>query len=199
MIDKELFEKISRVSGMEAGAIYAIVVTESNGSFSWKNGKIPILYERHWAYRFYRKKHGKYAAAQMVKLYPHLINNQSGGYGKFSEQYGKLAQAIKLLGEEIAHLSTSFGAFQIMGFNHKYCGYSSAVDMADSYHDEPKSNQILGFVEFCKNYKNGKLLRAIENRDWDRVACLYNGKNYKKNRYAAKLRTAYAEYYDEVL
>ena len=199
MIDKKLFEAISKISGMDAGAIYAIVATESNGSFSWEDGKIPILYERHWIYRFYKREHGKKESLKMVKLFPHLINNKSGGYGKFSEQYNKLASSIKIFGTEIAHASTSFGAFQIMGFNYEVCGYSSAVDMADSYHDEPMQNQIMGFIEFCKNYKNGKLLKAIKKKNWDKVAYIYNGKAYKKNRYAAKLRIAYARYYDEVL
>ena len=194
-INKELVEQISQETGMDAGAIYAIVTTESNGAFTWKDGKIPILYERHILYKLYKKEHGSDAADKMAEKYPTLINKKSGGYGKFSEQYSKLAAAIILFGREIAHLSTSFGAFQIMGFNYEDCGYSSAVEMADAYHLDPQREQIKGFVEFCKNYKDGELLYAIEAQDWDRVAYYYNGAAYKKNRYAAKLRGAYGGYY----
>ena len=194
-INKELFEDISKESGIDAGAIYAIVTTESNGAFTWKGGQIPILYERHWLYRFYKKEHGEEAADKMAKRYPKLINKRSGGYGKFSKQYRKLAKSIILFGAEMAHLSTSFGAFQIMGFNYEVCGYSSAVAMSYAYHNDPHREQIIGFIEFCKNYKDGELLKAIEAKNWDRVAYYYNGSAYKKNRYGAKLRGAYAGYY----
>jgi len=195
-IDKELFEAVSNDSGLDAGSIYAIVRTESNGHFRWRGGKIPILFERHWAYRLYKKKHGVRKADRLARKYPKIINPRAGGYGKFSAQYGKLSKAIKLLGKEIAHQSTSFGAFQIMGFNHKVCGFDSAVEMSDAYHADPQIEQIKGFIEFVKNYRNGKLLKAVKARNWSKVALIYNGKAYRKNSYHTKLEIAYRMYWD---
>ncbi|MDD4881534.1 MAG: N-acetylmuramidase domain-containing protein [Gallionellaceae bacterium] len=68
------------------------------------------MYERHY---FHRLTNGKYS-----KKHPDISNSLSGGYGKFSAQYGKLERAFNL-DPEAALKSASWGRFQIMGNNHQ--------------------------------------------------------------------------------
>lgn len=187
----KIISNISSQTGIEEGIIYALIQVESSGRFSLKDGKIPILYERHWAYKLYKRKYGIKHALEMYHLYPDIINFKAGGYTTNNGEYKKLAKAIRKLEKEIAHESTSFGAFQIMGFNYKVCGYSSASEMSDKYHANPVEEQIKGFINFCINYKKGKLLKALKDKNFKSIARIYNGKKYKKYKYDKRLRLAY--------
>jgi hypothetical protein len=191
MIDKELIEEIAKNLEIEPALTYAVSVVESSGSFSYKNGKIPILFERHIFYRLLKKEKGLDFAIDIYKKYPNICNPKAGGYGLLKEQYKRLAKAIKI-NNELAHQSTSFGAFQIMGFHYKACGYKTAVEMSNRYHANPNKEQIKGFINFIRN--NKKIWRALKEKNFKKFARLYNGKGYKKNRYDKKIEVAYLSY-----
>ena len=190
MISRDVILSIAKELDVPAGGVYGFVITESNGAFSWGGGKIPILFERHVCYREVKRKFGYFKARQLFKAYPDICNPKSGGYGPSATQYNRLAKAISRIDKEIAHLSASFGAFQIMGFNHRLAGYSSAVLMSDAFHADPENNQVRGFVEFLKNYKRGGVIAALRCRDWVAAAKAYNGKRYYINSYDKKIKTA---------
>lgn len=192
-IDDKIIIKIANKLKIEEALIYSIIKVESNGKFKLEDGKITILFERHVFYKLLKRKFGRVYAREISKKYPNICSYRAGGYGKYSAQYARLARAIKI-DKEIAHQSTSFGAFQTMGFNYKLCGYHSAVEMSDLYHFEPMEQQIYGFINFVKNSNNGKLWKALEDKDFAKVAKLYNGRAYKKNKYDEKLRKFYIEY-----
>ena len=191
-----IYDDIAKSLNVEPGSIYAIVSVESNNQFTRSDGTIPILFERHWVYKLIKKSKGYLYARKMYKLYPYLCSPKRGGYGKFSEQYIKLNKASELLGEEIAHQATSFGAFQIMGFNYKVCGYDSAKEMRDAYESIPLE-QVKGFMNFISDYRKGKILVALRDKNWQKVARLYNGSAYKENRYDSRLATAYLSYKEQ--
>jgi hypothetical protein len=191
---KPILTTMASALNVGADVLWAITSIESSGSFSIGGGKIPILVERHWVYKLYKRKHGKSAALALSRKYPDVCNPRAGGYGRYRDQYKRLSKAIRIAGAEIAHQSTSFGAFQIMGFNHKLCGFDTAVEMSDAYHSDPKNEQIKGFLNFCKSYKNGRLLDAMKASDFNKVAYLYNGPMYKKNHYAQRMYTAAGEW-----
>ena len=73
--------------------------------------------------------------------------------------------------------STSIGLGQIMGFHYKRLGFDSVGDMWD---DAKKGieNQLHQILQFIKT--DIGLYYAIEHKDWDTVAKLYNGSGYKK-------------------
>lgn len=189
MIKKATIEAIAKELRVSAGAVYAIVTTESSGTFSWGDGKIPILFERHQCYKYAKKKFGLVKARALAKQYPDICNPKRGGYGPSNNQYNRLVKAIRVIDEEVAHLATSFGAFQIMGFNHQLAGFPTAKAMSDAFHGS-KDAQIQGFMSFIKNYKRGKVLDALRRKDWASAAYHYNGSAYKENRYDAKMKTA---------
>ena len=194
MLNKNNIIALASKLNIEPALIYAIIKTESNGVYRTKQG-IRVLFERHICYRLVKEKHGEAYAKEQHKKYPHLCNPRAGGYGKYSKQYKKLNRAIELFGSNIAYNSASYGAFQIMGFNHKLCGYESAFEMFSHFHYlDSEKNQFLAFGKFVENYQNGKLLQALKDKNWHEVARRYNGRNYKKNRYAEKLEFFYTKY-----
>lgn len=192
-MNRKLIESIAKDLRTSPESVYAVIQVESNGSFTWGNGKIPILLERHWVFRLAVRKFGTQKARLLAGRYPDICNPRRGGYGRMRNQYQRLAKAIKKIDSEIAHQATSFGGFQIMGFNHSLCGYESAVEMSDAFHKSP-DNQMNGFMNFLKSYKRGKCLRAMREKNWDSFAYHYNGSAYRENRYDSKLRTAAMEY-----
>ena len=69
-------------------------------------------------------------------------------------------------------MSTSFGMFQIMGFNYDYCGYRDVESFVDSL-AKSEENQIRAFCSFV--IKNN-LVRYINDRNYSRFAYYYNDK-----------------------
>jgi len=166
----------------------AVAAKEARGRFARAGGKIPALYERHWAYRHIRDNYGIDVAEDLSRKHPDIINRSPGGYGRYDEQYGKVARMIRLGYRETAHYCTSWGAFQIMGFHHDLCGFPTAQAMADFMHQSPVAyNQILVFERFISKYQGGKALNALRNMDIHEFARRYNGKNYRQNNYARDL------------
>lgn len=163
--------------GCEVAAIKAVVLTETpRGAFD-DQGRPSILYERHY---FHRLTKGKYDSD------PVLSNKDSGGYGKYSAQYGKLNKAIAL-DKSAALQSASWGAFQIMGENYKAAGFASVDDFVQGM--GTMQGQLNAFVTFIKN--TPPLQTALQNKHWATFARTYNGPKYKKNDYDTKLANNY--------
>ena len=89
--------------------------------------------------------------------------------------------------KKAANLSTSFGMFQIMGFNHNKCGFDNVFDFV-KFLRESEENQIDAFFKFIKNIKADDKLKA---KDWAGFARAYNGPGYEINKYDKKLQIAY--------
>jgi len=172
----------ARQLGCDVAAIQAVAATETQRDAFDSQGRPTILYERHI---FHRLTGGKYD-----KAHPDLSNPKAGGYGKFSEQYGKLQRAAKL-DSDAAYSSCSWGMFQIMGENYKQAGFAS-LDAFVKAMKNSEQDHLRAFVNFIQN--NKALLAAIQKRDWVSFARHYNGSGYKKNRYDTKLANAYAQF-----
>ena len=107
------------------------------------------------------------------------------------DQYLRLEKAKKI-NTDAALKSTSWGLFQIMGFNHLTCGYKTVEDYVnDMCLNEEK--QLQAFINFIKNDSNGNKYTALKAKDWTLFAKLYNGSGYAQNQYDTKLK----KYYDE--
>lgn len=90
-------------------------------------------------------------------------------------------------------MSTSYGAFQIMGFNHEVAGFSSPQAMIDAM--ATPQGQLQAFAGFIES--NPRIHTALENRDWPTFAHGYNGAGYRANRYDEKMAAAYRRYSQE--
>ena len=76
-----------------------------------------------------------------------------------------------------------------MGEYWKAMGYASVVEFTKSMSRSPKE-QVKAFVLYVEKV-NPKLKELLRAKDWDAVACAYNGPNYKVNEYHVKLEREY--------
>ncbi len=85
-------------------------------------------------------------------------------------------------------LSTSWGIFQCMGFNHEAAGYKNVRDMIENFKIS-EYYQAAGGLSFIKS--NHSMYQALKTMDWPTFAMYYNGKNYHQFSYDIKLSAAY--------
>lgn len=165
-------------------SIKAVAAVESLGGGFLPDGRPKILYEAHV---FSRLTGGRFN-----RTHPHLSSaywNRSL-YGPAGvHQHNRLAEAAQLH-RDAALQSTSWGMFQIMGFNWKACAFASLQDFINAMYRDERS-QLLAFAEYVKHRRLDDELRA---QNWPAFARAYNGPGYAENRYDKKLAAAYKRF-----
>ena len=184
--------------GLQLATVYAVNEVESAGAGFLANGKPKILFERHQMYRQLCTPRSpdddaaelKRHADELVALSPSLVNPTPGGYAGGTAEHQRLAQA-RMIDDTAALESTSWGAFQIMGYHATRLGYESVQAFAAAMASgEPA--QFDAFVRFIE--ADPALLKALKARKWADFAKLYNGPAYSRNLYDVKLQRAYERY-----
>jgi len=164
----------------------AISEVESNG-FGWfPDGRIKILFEKHWFYKLIPEAKRANASKSGIAR-KSWISPKNGGYKDQPDadaRYKLLARAIAV-DENAAYQSVSIGTYQIMGFNYSACGHKSAKEMFDAF-CESEAAQLAAFVAFLRNKG---LIKAIQDRDFAQVEKVYNGGGLN-GAYATKMRKA---------
>ena len=181
--------------GVPLASIYAVNEVESKGKGILDNGKPVILFERHIMYRQLAKVRNagddpaelKRHADQLVITNPALVNPKPGGYIGGTAEHQRLAMA-RLIDDNAALESASWGAFQIMGFHWKRLGYASVQDFVAAM-STGESQQFGAFTRFIET--DPGLHKALKARKWADFAKLYNGPDYLRNLYDTKLKRAY--------
>ena len=169
--------------GVTSKMVSAVRQVEVAGDAFDALGRPRILFERHI---FHRKTGGAFD-----KSHPILSNPVGGGYGKFSAQYGKLADACAL-DPDAAFQAASWGAFQVLGSNAVSLGYKSAFDMALAL-TVSEAAHLDSFVRFVRVNKLVAALQAC--KPGNAASCVafvkaYNGPGFAKNDYHNKLAKA---------
>ncbi|NWB91601.1 N-acetylmuramidase domain-containing protein [Pseudomonas agarici] len=175
--------------------LYAVNEVESKGQGFLDNGKPVILFERHIMYRQLTKvRHEgddpselKRQADLLATGNPAIINPKPGGYFGGTAEYQRLGSA-RLIDDTAALESTSWGAFQIMGFHWQRLGYVSVWAFAEAMQTS-ESQQFDAFVRFIET--DPALHKALKARKWADFAKPYNGPDYARNLYDIKLQRAY--------
>jgi len=188
--DSEI-EKIANDLIIEFKVVKTVLLVESAGSgFDPKTGLIKIQFEPHVFHRELATKKIS-SALQLLggTLYKltignFVIENKVDIQSKEWEAFNK----AKSINEDAAYRATSFGLGQIMGFNHKACGYKSAKEMVDDF-VKGEYQQLKGMMNFIKSQP--KMFNALKSKDWETFARYYNGPSYKKFLYDTKLRDTY--------
>jgi len=178
------YQRAADALGCQVAAIKAVREVEAGGSGFNPDDSIKVLFEGH---HFHRLTGGKYAAKHPTLSYPKWTREF---YGKNqADEHKRFAAAVSL--DPVAALqSTSFGLFQVMGFNHARCGFADAADMVKAFsRGEPE--QLDGFVEFVKF---SGLADELQQCRWADFARLYNGPSYAQNRYDTKLAAAFKKH-----
>jgi hypothetical protein len=178
------FNEAATALGVEKSVLKAITKVESSGRGFAKDGKPIILFEAHWFDRYtkgqYRESHPRISSVKWNrKLY---TGTQAGEWDRFT--------SAEYLNKDAAVLSTSWGLFQIMGFNYRMCGFVSVADFRVAMERDEKEH-LLAVIKFLG--AKG-LVPELKARDWHGFAQQYNGPGYMKNNYVEKLEKAYNFY-----
>jgi hypothetical protein len=186
-LSQDDFEAAAAELDVEPAAVRAVATVESGGSSGFAaDGRAIIRYELHV---FNKRSHGKYglthpqfAAGYRTGIRAHTRANAQ------ANEYSMLYGAMLMRGQrENAMASASWGAFQLMGFNHQACGFATASDLAKTL-SLSASNQLTAFLEFCKTKRAA---RYLQTKDWAGFALHYNGPDYQRNHYDTNLAAAY--------
>lgn len=170
--------------GCHPADLEAIAIVESNGFGWYADGRMKILFEKHWFYKLVPASK-RDAAVKAGLARQAWVSPANGGYKDQSNadaRYRLLAKAIAM-DEEAALQSISMGRFQIMGFNHALCGFTSAKAMWAAFLDSEK-NQLRAFATFL--LKKG-IYPALRARDFQKIETVYNGGGLK-GAYARKMK-----------
>lgn len=183
------FEDDAKLLNCEVASIIAVARVESSGSGFYTDGMPTILFEPHI---FHRKTKGVYA-----NDYPYLSYQswKPNNYGNTADVKRRFKEAFSL-DKEAACYSTSFGMFQIMGFHYNALDFKTAVDLFE-FSKKGENEQLWMFTMFVKS--NPQLLKALQNKNWQTFARLYNGSGYKANRYDEKMQNEYLKVKRELL
>lgn len=190
--------------------VRAVAQVETNGESFLKDGRVKILFERHWFYKKLKEAAtnssdvrarmanklkvivpvGKDAVdtlmTLMVTKFGAICNTATGGYLGNEKEWDRLNEAMDF-DVEAAAQSASYGGYQLMGFNCRPCGYPSAKDMMFAL-AASESAQFLAMINFIK--ADAGMHAALKKGDWADFAKRYNGPSYAANKYDTKLAAA---------
>ncbi len=179
-ITKEDIARLADELACHPAELEAIDIVESSG-FGWfKDGRIKILNEKHWLYKLTSGKiRAKCVAAGVARK--RWISPKQGGYKDQSTagaRYDILQRGIAIAGDKAVE-AISMGRYQIMGFNYKICGFSSAGAMFKAFCDS-EANQLRAFGNFLRGKGLAKVLtkglaRPLTLAEFRQVENVYNG------------------------
>lgn len=165
--------------------LHAFLDVETRGHGFDELGRPIILFEPHV---FYRNLTGE-KRNQAVKEGLAYKNWGAKPYGKESEQYPKLKRAC-LIDETAALKACSWGLGQVLGENHAAAGFATVQAMAAAMMADEEF-QLEASVNFILS---NKLDDELRRHDWAAFAKGYNGKEYARNKYDAKLAEAFRKW-----
>ncbi|WP_019411171.1 N-acetylmuramidase domain-containing protein [Pseudomonas psychrophila] len=176
-------------------SVYAVNEVEANGKGFLDNGKPVILFERHIMHRQLATPrhasddvaHLQQFADELATLNPAIVNPKPGGYAGGSAEHQRLSHA-RLIDDNAALESASWGAFQIMGFHWQRLSYANVQAFVAAMSAD-ESQQFDAFVRFI--HTDPLLHKALKARKWAEFAKRYNGPNYQRNLYDIKLQRAF--------
>lgn len=168
--------------GCDLAAVKAVVEVESGplGGFDRNTGKPIILYEPHV---FSRLTAGRFDQDYPTLSYPRWKTHP---YPKTQEARWAQVEEARKLDAFAADAATSWGLFQIMGFNHARAGHEGIGSFVTAMH-RSENEHLRAFVAFVKS---GALDAALRVHDWREFARGYNGAG-QVARYAGLLKAAW--------
>lgn len=175
--------RAARRLNCDAAAIRAVAVQESMGRTGYLPDRRPrILFEAHWF--------GKLTRHRWDRTHPNISTDHwdVSLYRGGALEYERLHEAASL-NRHVALQSASWGRFQIMGFNHANAGSATVEDFVEAMCDS-EDKQLEAFVRLVT--LNGRMLKALQQKQWGLFAYLYNGEEYRRNQYDVHM----ARYYE---
>lgn len=158
-ISDKMFKDSAKSLGVDEAFLRAIAEKEGGSKGFYLNGKPVVRMENHILEKYFNGM-GKSFDAD-AKYGPNKVG---------SAEYDRFAAALKD-NRNAAIYSTSFGAFQVMGFNAIPIGYKSLEEFFQKM-STSADDQFDAMVRFIK-YKN--LVPLIKARNYAGFAKVYNG------------------------
>jgi hypothetical protein len=169
---------------LEVATIKAVAEVESAGGGFGEDDRPKILFEGHWfskyTYGVYNNTYSSISYPRWTKI--HYGKTQLAEWDRYLFAYSLNANA--------AMMSTSWGKFQIMGFNFGICGFISVAEFVNAM-NESEGEQLEAFVQYIS--ARG-LIDELQEHRWADFARLYNGPGYAQNQYDIKLAKAYEKF-----
>lgn len=170
--------------GCDVATIQAVASVESSGGGFNPDGSPKTLFEGHLFYKF---TNGKFAKSHPTLCYQKWTRQF---YGKTWQQEKARLEAACKLDREAALKATSWGLFQVCGFNHTLCDCSTVQEFINKIFKDENS-QLELFTSFVIN---SGLADELREHRWADFARKYNGPAYAQNKYDTKLAAAYAKF-----
>ena len=174
---------------VELAALQAVYTVESKADGFYYNALPVILFEGHIFYRLLKRDYGEKRAKDVARMYPSICyptwttKHYLGGLSEHTR-----LNTARLMDNDLADQSASWGLFQIMGFNHKTAGFNNIRNYISAMY-ESEHKQFEAGCNFIS--ANTTMLKALRDKDWTTFAKLYNGSGYAQNQYHTKLANAY--------
>jgi hypothetical protein len=180
------FARAAKALDVEICAIKAVAEVESAGAGFLPDGRPSILFEAHVFHAESGGKHAKAKDRHGSPLSTPRWNKALYGAGG-AHQHNRYEDA-RALNADAANKACSWGMFQILGRNHKDCGFDDSQSFVDAMWTGGAGAHLDAFVAFIKANKLDGPLRL---KDWSTFARGYNGPAYAQNAYDKKMAAAY--------
>ena len=179
-------KKAAKAIRCEEAVLAAILEVESGGDAYDARGRLIILPEKHIFWRYLPESRRIAARAAGLATPKWSRSNYKGLGGKGSDARWTRMRKMAEFDERAALKSASYGSAQIMGFNHKLCGFADVVPFVIAM-AEAEDNQDDAFVQFLLG---SGLAEDLRERDFRAIARRYNGPG-QVDRYAGMMSRAY--------
>lgn len=189
-ITEKDYQEVSRQEGIGVAELKTIMAVESRGAGHLPDGRPKVLFEGHKFYAHLR--HNTALRQQVCRERPDICHARYTNkyYRGGAAEWERLAAAIAY-DREAALKSASWGAFQILGENHRAAGFATVQEFVNAMYRSEREH-LVAVCRFIKSWP--KQYKALLNHDWETFARCYNGPAYKTNGYDRKLREAYARF-----
>jgi peptidoglycan hydrolase-like protein with peptidoglycan-binding domain len=172
--------------GVSVAAVKAVAVVESSGQTFWEiDGKClpPVRFEAHWF--------SKLTSGRFDESHPDLSSpswNPSLAASTWRGAWDQLSRA-RALDHDAADQATSWGAFQVMGFNWQRLRYNAVAGFVSAM--DSAAGQLDAFARFIE--ADSALQADLGIGAWLDFERRYNGGGYN-GAYAAKIKAAYSHF-----
>jgi hypothetical protein len=184
--------KLAEQKKLDPALLLAVVEIECPRPPFEADGVTPrFLFERHVFYRQLAKIAPEVLAEAEAQGLAHKDWRRQTQYKDQGSSKGRMLLLQKACGinMEAAYASCSWGMGQIMGFNARKIGYTSATHMFS----ELRAGGIHAQLECMWRYMDAVpgLIEALKARNWEAFAKGYNGPAFAQNDYDTRLAAAY--------
>lgn len=175
--------RLAATIGCGEDHLRAVMEVETRGGGFDRYGRPKMLFEPHV---FYRNLSG---AERERAVQEGLAYRRWGMKPYPNDSYPRLERAMEI-NCDAALRSCSWALGQILGENHRMCGYNTPREMVDAFLDD-EAVHLAAMVEFIVS---AGLDDDLRREDWRGFARGYNGPGYAKHGYHTKLMRAFEKW-----